>query len=177
MDPNTLLAAAGNVPLSALTPWITAAVTFATLALLVLPAPTTASSPMYLAIYGIVHRVAALRAPPAVADAAPAPARVPTAAAALMMAMLMPTLLLAACGTPAQQAAVQAQVQQFVTVACNVDGTVVPIADPVLVGLVPQSAPVISIDQALVHPAVVAVCKGYGGTPAMAAPPTVTPAK
>lgn len=72
--------------------------------------------------------------------------------------------LLAACNnlTPAQQA----QVRLALSVACNVDGAVVPIAQPVVAGLVPGAAGIVTLDQALVHPAVVQACAAVGGAPA-----------
>ena len=72
--------------------------------------------------------------------------------------------LLAACNnlTPAQQA----QVQLALSVACNVDGALVPIAQPVVAGLVPSAAGIVTLDQALVHPAVVQACAAMGGAPA-----------
>jgi hypothetical protein len=57
--------------------------------------------------------------------------------------------------------------QQLVTIACKVDETVVPVAAPVLLSSVPVAA---TVDQLLVHPTVVDICNGLGGTPA-----TVTP--
>lgn len=174
MDPNTLLASVGNTPLAALAPWFADALAIATLIMLVLPEPSATNSSVYVTVYGAVHRIANLKAPPAAPDAAPAPVKMPSATiAALLMAIMLPVML----GACAIDPATKAQLQQAVKVACDVDGMVVPIADPVVLGLVPQSAPIITVDQALVHPAVVAVCKGYGGTPAMAAPATVTPAK
>ena len=76
--------------------------------------------------------------------------------------------LLTACNklSPAQQA----QVQLALSVACNVDGAVVPIAQPVIAGLVPGAAGVVTLDQALVHPAVVQACATLGGAPASVKP-------
>ena len=75
--------------------------------------------------------------------------------------------LLTACNlTPAQQA----QVQIALSVACNVDGLLVPIAQPVVAGLVPSAAGVVALDQALVHPAVVQACAAVGGAPASVKP-------
>jgi len=77
--------------------------------------------------------------------------------------------LLTACNlTPAQQA----QVQLALSVACNVDGALVPIAQPVVAGLVPSAAGIVTLDQALVHPAVVQACATLGGTPASVKPAT-----
>lgn len=76
--------------------------------------------------------------------------------------------LLAACNnlTPAQQA----KVKLALSVACNVDGAVVPIAQPVVAGLVPTAAGIVALDQALVHPAVVQACAAVGGAPASVKP-------
>ena len=49
--------------------------------------------------------------------------------------------------------------------ACAVDGAVVPVADPVLAAAVPSTAPAVTIDLLLVHPAVVALCAQLGGVP------------
>ena len=89
--------------------------------------------------------------------------------------------ILSACGnmSPAQQA----QVTQALAVACNVDGAVVPVAQPVVATLGPSGASVASVDSLLVHPAVVAACQRLGGTPAGVTPasapvsvPTASPA-
>ena len=88
---------------------------------------------------------------------------------------------LSACGnlSPAQQA----QVTQALAVACNVDGAVVPVAQPVVATLGPNGATVAGMDSLLVHPAVVAACQRLGGTPAGVTPasapvavPTAPPA-
>jgi len=78
---------------------------------------------------------------------------------------------LSACGSisPAQQA----QVTQALAVACNVDGAVVPVAQPVVATLGPSGASVASVDSLLVHPAVVAACQRLGGTPAGVTPASV----
>jgi hypothetical protein len=80
---------------------------------------------------------------------------------------------LAACGnlTPDEQA----QLTQELTVACAVDGMLVPIARPVSTSL--GRAAAADTDNLLVHPAVVAACNAIGGTPASAkpiAPPATT---
>ena len=83
---------------------------------------------------------------------------------------------IAACGnvTPSQQA----QITQAVTVACNVDGVLVPVAQPVVANLGPGGATVANVDTLLVHPAIVAACSALKGTPASATPvsPPVTAA-
>lgn len=83
---------------------------------------------------------------------------------------------LAACGnlTPDQQA----QITQELIVACAVDGMLVPLASPVVASLGTGGASAVTVDNLLVHPAVVAACNAIGGTPASAksvvAPATTT---
>jgi hypothetical protein len=69
---------------------------------------------------------------------------------------------LSACNnlTPQQQA----MIKQVLTVACNVDGVVVPVAQPVVATLGPAGAATTDVDL-LVHPAVVAACKAVSGVP------------
>jgi hypothetical protein len=64
----------------------------------------------------------------------------------------------------------QAKITQALVVACDVDGAVVPLAQPVVATLGPAGATVASVDSLLVHPAVVAACQRLGGTPAGVAP-------
>jgi hypothetical protein len=84
---------------------------------------------------------------------------------------------LAACAnlTPDQQA----EVAQELIVACAVDGTLVPLAQPVVAAPTTDGAAAANTDSVLVHPAVVAACNTIGGTPAsakpMAAPAAPTP--
>jgi hypothetical protein len=75
---------------------------------------------------------------------------------------------LAACGnvTPSQQA----RIAQAITVACNVDGVLVPVAQPVVASLGPGGTTVANVDTLLVHPTVVAACTALKGTPASATP-------
>jgi len=70
---------------------------------------------------------------------------------------------LAACSD--LTAAQQAQVQQAVTVICRVDGTLVPVAQPVVTSTGPGGAAAANTDALLVHPAVVAACQALNGTP------------
>ena len=58
---------------------------------------------------------------------------------------------------------------QNLKLACAIDGAVVPIADPVLAAAVPSTAPAVTVDVLLVHPAVVALCAAKGGVPVAAA--------
>jgi hypothetical protein len=74
---------------------------------------------------------------------------------------------LASCGDLAPQQ--QATIRQVLTVACNVDGVVVPVAQPVVATLGPAGTKAANADL-LVHPVVVAACKAAGGTPASALP-------
>jgi hypothetical protein len=68
----------------------------------------------------------------------------------------------------------QAKVQQMLTVACLVDGVVVPVAQPVVATLGSAGAAAAGVDSLLVHPAVVTACSQLGGAPASATP--VSPA-
>ena len=83
---------------------------------------------------------------------------------------------LAACSnfTPDQQA----RLTQELTVACAVDGMLVPLASPVVASLGTGGAAAANVDNLLVHPAVIAACNAIGGTPASAklvvAPATTT---
>jgi len=76
-------------------------------------------------------------------------------------------VVLCACSnmTPSQQATIQ----QALTVACNVDGTIVPVAQPIVATLGPAGATATNVDL-LVHPAVVAACKSLNGVPAGVTP-------
>jgi hypothetical protein len=78
---------------------------------------------------------------------------------------------LGACSnlTPAQQA----QVTEAIAVACNVDGTLVPVAQPIVATSGPNAAKAADVDALLVHPAVVAACAALKGTPVSATPVTV----
>ena len=80
---------------------------------------------------------------------------------------------LAACGnlTPDQQA----RITQELTVACAVDGILVPLANPVVASLGTGGAAAANVDNLLVHPAVVAACNAIGGAP-VSAKPVVAPA-
>jgi len=67
---------------------------------------------------------------------------------------------------PAQQT----RITQALMVACNVDGAVVPIAQPVIAALGPSGATAVSLDNLLLHPAVIQACAALNGTPASATP-------
>lgn len=66
-----------------------------------------------------------------------------------------------------QTANVQAALQADITVACTVDGVVVPIAQPIVASLGTAGAAVSAADL-FIHPAVVAACSAVKGTPATA---------
>jgi hypothetical protein len=84
---------------------------------------------------------------------------------------------LSACNPASQQ---QAKLIEILTVACIVDGIVVPVAQPIVAAQGSAGASVTSVDL-LVHPAVVAACQTLKGAPvsatpvAMVSPSTVTP--
>ena len=74
---------------------------------------------------------------------------------------------LGACNlTPAQQA----QLTETLAVACNVDGALVPVAQPVIASLGRNAEKAANVDTLLVHPAVVAACAALKGTPVSATP-------
>jgi hypothetical protein len=84
--------------------------------------------------------------------------------------------LLACSNLPPDQ---QSKVTQALAVACNVDGAVVPVAQPVVATLGASGATVAGMDSLLVHPVVVAACQRLGGTPAGVTPagaPVAVPA-
>ncbi len=89
-------------------------------------------------------------------------------AAAALPCLLCLTALLGGCGK--LSSAQQAQITQALMVACNVDGAVVPIAQPVIAALGPSGATAVSLDNLLLHPAVVGACAALNGTPASATP-------
>lgn len=77
--------------------------------------------------------------------------------------------------TPTQQA----ELEQVVTVVCNVDSVLVPVAQPVVASLGTAGASAASVDALLVHPAVVAACQQLGGMPTSVTPvgaPVAVPA-
>jgi hypothetical protein len=94
--------------------------------------------------------------------------------AAKFCASALPLLLgVTACGD--QPAARQAELWQALSVACVVDGVLVPVAQPVVAGLGSGGATAANVDSLLVHPSVVAACQALGGMPARA-PPVAAPA-
>ncbi len=58
------------------------------------------------------------------------------------------------------------QVAQAFAVACTIDGSIVPLAEPVVASLGTGGAAAADVDAVLVHPAVVAACQAVDGTPA-----------
>ena len=72
----------------------------------------------------------------------------------------------------------QARIEQVLKVACNVDGIVVPVAQPIVATLGPVGATTANIDL-LVHPAVVGACTRVSGVPVTVtevSPPVTVPA-
>jgi hypothetical protein len=98
-----------------------------------------------------------------------------------MQRTIVLAVLLASCSTMTPEQ--QGKVAQAMTVACNVDGVVVPVTQPIVAGIGPGGATAVNIDALLVHLAVVQACAALRGTPASvtitASPgaPSVAPAK
>jgi hypothetical protein len=92
--------------------------------------------------------------------------------------MALPLLAcLSACSnvTPEQQATIR----QVLTGACNVDGVVIPLAQPIVATLGPAGATAAQVDL-LVHPAVIEACKTINGVPMSVTPvgaPVTVPAE
>ena len=83
---------------------------------------------------------------------------------------------LSACSnmTPEQHA----KIEQVLKVACNVDGIVVPVVQPIVATLGSPGAAAAGVDL-LVHPAVVEACARVSGVPVSVAevsPPVIVPA-
>jgi hypothetical protein len=72
--------------------------------------------------------------------------------------VMSPLLWLSACGPAADQ---QARITELLTIACNVDGVLVPVARPLVATRDPAGANA----DLLVHPAVVEACRAVAGTP------------
>jgi hypothetical protein len=91
--------------------------------------------------------------------------------------LALPLLVcLCSCGNLAPEQ--QAKIKQALTVACNVDGVVVPVAQPIVATLGPAGSTATDVDL-LVHPAVVEACKSVSGVPVSVAavgPPVTVPA-
>lgn len=102
-------------------------------------------------------------APDATVPLPTAAGAVSTAAAVMLLGLAL--FGLSACGSQQGQSAAQ--------LGCKLDVGFQPIAAATLATLVPATSVAVSIDDLLVHPAVVAYCDGLGGTPA--ATPAVAP--
>ena len=76
-------------------------------------------------------------------------------------------LCLSACGTMTPEQ--QAKIRQVLTVACNVDGAVVPVAQPIVATLGQAGADAANTDL-LLHPAVIEACKAVSGVPVSVTP-------
>lgn len=76
--------------------------------------------------------------------------------------------MLSACSTAASD-----QTTQTLKVACDVDGVVVPIAQPIVANLSQTGAAVADMDSLLVHPAVVQARQALNGSPSSVAPVAV----
>jgi hypothetical protein len=72
-----------------------------------------------------------------------------------------------ACANPTPQQ--QARLTEILTVACNVDGVIVPLAQPVVATMGTVGATASTVDL-LVHPSVVAACQALKGVPAGVTP-------
>jgi hypothetical protein len=102
----------------------------------------------------------------------PAPPLGGTDGGAPIARMLGMFVLLAAVGGAVSGCTAQQQAQATVAIqiACQVDGSVQPIAAGVVSSLGPAAAAAASTDSLLVHPAIVAACKTVGGTPVVTTP-------
>lgn len=86
----------------------------------------------------------------------------------MMKPILTTALLVGLTACSSCTADQQAKALHYVSLACEVDGKYQPIAVSVLnaAGVaVPQLTNVAALDQAVVHPAVVAFCASVGGAP------------
>ncbi len=86
---------------------------------------------------------------------------------------LLLLVCLSGCGSPTPEQ--QAKLIQVLTVACNVDGAIVPLAQPIVATLGSAGATASDVDL-LVHPSVVAACQALKGVPASATPVATAPA-
>jgi hypothetical protein len=78
--------------------------------------------------------------------------------------LILLIIVVSACSAdPARQA----RIDRYITVACIVDGVVVPIAQPIVAAAVPGGPIIAGADAILVHPAVVAACAARHGKPAV----------
>ncbi len=157
------LASLGQTPLSAIVPYVTAAIAIATILLNMMPPPGSGGSSVYAMIWNFVHVVANLRSPPATPSTA-----APAASATMLPGWLVGLMLaatLAACTSQQEQQAVQ-----FLQVACDVDGVVQPAVVPLAKLAGADGATIANVDDLLVHPAVAEACAKLNGRPAPAFP-------
>lgn len=96
-----------------------------------------------------------------------------------ILAAVIAAIILAACTSTGQ---LDPAAQNAVTILCAADGLAQPIAVQLAPALAPQITPLASVDQALVHPAVVNACTQAlaGSKPVAVAstpPAAVAPAK
>jgi len=89
-------------------------------------------------------------------------------AAGALPCLLCLTSLLTGCSN--LSSAQQAQITQALMVACNVDGVAVPVAQPIIAALGPSGATAATLDNLLLHPAVIQACAALNGTPASVTP-------
>ena len=92
-------------------------------------------------------------------------------------ALLLLAALATACSNMTQEQ--QAKIRQVLTVACEVDGVVVPVAQPIVATLGSAGTDTANVDL-LLHPAVIEAFKAVSGVPASvtpAGPPVTVPAK
>jgi len=70
--------------------------------------------------------------------------------------ILLSPIAFACCATPAQQ--------QMVAALCQTDAAAQPIAVAITPVVAPEAAGAVAVDQAVVHPAIVAACAGINAT-------------
>ena len=86
--------------------------------------------------------------------------RLPPAAGAVFIAVILGGGVLAAC----DQATLD-RVAAVLRVSCQIDQALQPIIVPISAAAFPELAGAATVDEQLVHPAVVAACATLGGTP------------
>ena len=164
------LASLGQTPLSAIVPYLTAAIAIATIILNVMPQPGATASAAYVALWNTIHIIANLKSPPA-APSTEAPAVSPkTLPAWALVLMLAATASLGAC-TPAEEA----QAMQTIQVICDVEGQLTPVVVPIAKMAGGDVAVAANVDQLVVHPAIAGACAGLNGKVVSAAPAAKAP--
>lgn len=152
------LASLGQTPLSAIVPYLTAAIAIATIILNVMPQPGATASAAYVALWNTIHIIANLKSPPA-APSTEVPAVSPkTLPAWALVLMLAATASLGAC-TPAEEA----QAMQTFQVLCQVNGTMMPAVAQIAKAAGGVAAQAADVDTLLVHPAITAACAQMNG--------------